>query len=165
MSQDRAHPAADRPRDDDPPRRVIVAGFGPVGRSVTEQLTAAGVATTIVDLNPHAAAVQHRLRREIVLGDVTDPAVLTDAGIQSAAALILAIPDERAAVRACRVARKLNPDLFIAARTNFVSQGLLASEAGADHVTVEEIVTAEAMKQAVVHALLGEGGEEVVRGS
>lgn len=132
-------------------KRVIVAGFGPVGRCVTEQLRGEGVHITLIDTNPATIATQAKLGLSTVLGDVTDPAVLKAAGIESADALILAVPNEDVVVRACTQARKLSRKVFIAARTNFVSLGLLATKAGADHVTVEEIVTAEAMRNAVVH--------------
>ncbi len=67
-----------------------------------------------------------------------------------------AIPDEHQAIEACRIARQLNPHIYIAVRTNFVSQGMLATQAGANHVVVEEVVTADAMQCAVVQQLLGE---------
>ena len=135
-------------------RHVIVAGYGLVGRMAAQRLDAEGVSITIIDTNPQTCERQSELARTVVAGDVTDPAVLKQAAVDSADALILAIPDETAAVRACAVARELNPDIFIAARTNFVSQGLLATEAGADHVVIEEVVTAEAMEKAVVDRLL-----------
>lgn len=136
-------------------RHIIVAGFGPVGRTVTEQLEQAGVRVTVVDAN--AATIQrlHGLKKRVLHGDVRDPEVLRAAGIDTADALILAIPDERQAVDACAVARRLNPHIYLAARTNFVSQGLLAREAGADHVVIEEIATAEAMQRAVMEQVLG----------
>ena len=137
-------------------RRVIVAGYGPVGRVVVQQLEAAGVEPTIIEMNEQTIHRQHALHKHVVHGDVCDPAVLRAAGIDRADALILAIPDEHQAVKACGIARGLNPKIFIAARTNFVSQGLLASEAGADHVVVEEIATAEAMERAVERHVLGE---------
>lgn len=132
-------------------KRVIVAGFGPVGRCVTEQLRGEGVQITLIDMNPATIATQAKLGLQTVLGDVTDPAVLKEAGIEQADALILAVPNEDVVVKACTEARKLSRRVFIAARTNFVSRGLLAQKAGANHVTIEEIVTAEAMRNAVVH--------------
>lgn len=141
-------------------RRIIVAGYGPVGRTVAEQLEEAGAQVTIIDANVSTIERQQALDKHVVHGDVRDPEVLRAAGIDSADALILAIPDEREAVAACGVARKLNPHIYLAARTNFVSQGLLAREAGADHVVIEEIATAEAMQRAVMQQLLGEKNDE-----
>jgi len=62
-------------------------------------------------------------------------------------------------VEACRVARELNPDIFIAARTNFVSKGMLCTQAGADCVIIEEIVTAKAMQRAITERLNGDSGQ------
>ncbi|MEX0654085.1 MAG: NAD(P)-binding protein [Phycisphaeraceae bacterium] len=135
-------------------RRAIVAGFGPVGRMTAEQLERAGLQVTIVETNLATIERQLHLDRRVLFGDVTDPDILRRAGIDGADALILTIPNEAAAVAACEVARRLNPAIFIAARTSFLSQGLLATQAGADHVVVEEVVTAEAMQRAVVDRLL-----------
>lgn len=137
-------------------RHAIVAGYGPVGRLVAQRLEKHGLKVTILERNLETIERQLGLDKQVCYGDVLDPEALRTAGIEKADALILAIPNEQAAVEACRVARELQPEIFIAARTNFFSQGLLASEAGADAVVVEEIVTAEAMRKAVIDALLGE---------
>lgn len=130
--------------------RIIVAGFGPVGRAIIEQLPKEGVNVTIIEMNEATVATQAKLGRLTVHGDATDPQVLKAAGIEKADVLILAMPDEQAAIAACQVARKLAPSIYIAARANFLSHGLMCSQAGADHVTVEEVVTADAMRKAVM---------------
>lgn len=136
-------------------KHVIVAGYGPVGRVVVEELESAKVEITIIELNKSTVDRVIQQGRKAIYGDVTDPDALAEAGIVEADALILAVPNEDLAVKACQVARKLNPNIFIAARTNFLSKGLLATEAGADHVVIEEVVTAEAMQKAVYERLLG----------
>ncbi|WP_236254477.1 NAD-binding protein [Mucisphaera calidilacus] len=133
--------------------RAIVAGYGPVGRLVAERLEASGFEVVIVELNLDTIERQLDLDRRIVYGCATDPDTLRIAGIEAAQALALTIPDEKEVVRACRVARSLNPGIRITARTNFVSQGLQAKQAGADAVIIEEIVTAEAMRDAVLQAM------------
>lgn len=144
------HASAPRPAS----QRVIIAGYGPVGRAVAELLVDTGVHVTIIELNLVTIEKQLKLKRNVVYGDCADLRTLECAGIRDAAALILAIPDEDKALAACAVARQANPDIFIAARTNFLSKGMLATRAGADEVIVEELVTAEAMKQAVLKRLL-----------
>lgn len=133
---------------------VIVAGYGPVGRVVCDLLETSRFAVTVIDINERTTEKQHPYKRRFVLGDVRNPMVLVEAGIRQATALILGIPDEDQAVIACRVARELSPNIFIAARTNFVSKGLLATQAGADHVVIEEVITAQAMKQAIMEHLI-----------
>lgn len=139
-------------------RHVIVAGYGPVGRLCAKQLESSGVNVTIVELNEETLARQLRLNKDVVYGCATDPEVLRTAGIEKAEALIITVPNEDDALEACKVARQLNPGLFIAARTNFFSKGLLCQAAGADQVIVEEVVTAEAMRRAVVERLADKAG-------
>lgn len=135
-------------------RKVIVAGYGPVGRCVAQKLDQVGCEVTIIEMNPKTVEKQTALGRRIILGDATQADVLHEAGIENADALVLAVPGEEQALVACRIARQLNDHIFIAARTNFLSKGMLATQAGADHVTVEEVVTADAMKDAVTAHLL-----------
>ena len=136
-------------------RRVIVAGYGPVGRVIIDNLEEAGIDVTIIELNPNTVENQSRLGRSIIHGDAANPSVLERAGIGKADALIVTIPDQDAAVRACSVARQLVPDIYIAVRTKHLSRSFLAAEAGADHVTSEEIAVAEQMQRAVMDRFAG----------
>ncbi len=139
--------------EDDDRQRVIVAGFGPVGRAVVDRLTAAGVACTIIELNPATVDAQTKLGRRIIFGDASNEAVLESAGVERAEAVILTIPDDEATLRACEMIRRLAPTTFIAARANFVSRGMLASGLGADLVTVDELAAAEIMQREVIDRL------------
>ncbi|MEC9374381.1 MAG: cation:proton antiporter [Planctomycetota bacterium] len=134
-------------------RKVIVAGFGPVGRAVVDKLREAGVSVTIIELNPATVKTQAKLGREIVFGDVSNAEVLESAHVQDADAVILTIPDDAAVLAACKTIRTLAPDVFIAARTDFLSRGMLATGFGADLVTVDEIATAEVMQREVLKKL------------
>ncbi len=133
--------------------RVIIAGYGPVGRSLAERLVKRGVPVTVIELNPKTVEKQATLGRSIVYGDVTNPEVLESAGIRVADALVITVPDELAVMRACQVAKLMSPGLFIATRTTYLSQAIKARELGADSVIVEEIVTAEAMANLVTELL------------
>ncbi|HEX8875841.1 MAG TPA: NAD-binding protein [Phycisphaerales bacterium] len=135
-------------------RTVIIAGFGPVGRALADQLIRHGVPITVVDINAETVRMQERLGVPVLCGDITDPEVLLTAGIETAAALAITIPDGTDAVKACATARALSPDVHITARTTFLSQGLEAVRAGADSITVEEIATADALARAVTQQLV-----------
>ncbi|MCC6676278.1 MAG: cation:proton antiporter [Phycisphaerales bacterium] len=139
--------------------RVIIAGFGPIGANLAERFRRLGVPHTIIELNPATVRRQTRLGRSIIYGDVTNPEVLESAGVREADAIILTIPDEEAMLRACEVIRNLSPRIFIAVRTNFLSRAIMARDKGADHVTVEEMETAQAMEREVVAAIRDRAGE------
>lgn len=134
-------------------QRVIIAGFGPVGRALADALSRHGVPFTIVETNAETVRAQQALGRHAVHGDATDPDTLRAAGIADAAAIAITIPDSDAALEACRTARSLAPDAYIAARVAHMSQAMLARQFGADSVTVEEIATAEALADSVSRVL------------
>ncbi len=139
-------------------RRVIVAGFGLVGRVVADGLSADGAEVTIIELNPGTVQRQTSLGRRVVFGDVANAEVLESAGIREAHALILTVPDEEAVLSACHAARQANPTIFIIARTNYVSKGMVATGLGANDVVIEELATAEAMERVVMKSLADVGG-------
>lgn len=132
---------------------VIVAGFGLVGRAVVDRLQIAEIPYTIVELNPGTVRKQGSLGRAIVYGDISNPEVLESAGVRTADAIIITIPDDDAILVACQAIRAIAPNIFIAARTSFLSNAFLAANAGADHVTVAEVATAEAMAKQVMQQL------------
>jgi voltage-gated potassium channel Kch len=69
--------------------------------------------------------------------------------VHEADAFISTIPDDEATQRAILAVRHESKSIFIAARASFLSKGLQARQLGADHVTIEEIATAEAMAEQV----------------
>jgi CPA2 family monovalent cation:H+ antiporter-2 len=134
-------------------RHVIIAGFGVVGRNLAEHLAAAGIAFNIVDLNAGTVVRQNELGRKTVYGDIANPDVLESAGLHDAEAVVITIPDDAMALRACETIRTIRPDIFIAARASYLSRAIMAHEAGADHVTIEEVVTAQDMAVKVVEQI------------
>ena len=156
---------ADTPDEEGPEERplrhIILGGFGPIGHRIADHLARAGVSYTLVELNPDTVAEQLRQHRSIVFGDVGNLAVLESAGIGHADALILTIPDEDAVMRACAVARRRAPDIFILARTGLVSKSALTARVGADQVVVDEMATAEAMLRVVAERLRAAEPQEV----
>ena len=99
----------------------------------------------VVDLNPKTIVRQTKLGRNAIFGDVINHEVLETAGIRTAKAVAITIPDDEAMLHACRAIRAVGPEVKIAARANIMSTALQAREHGADDVTVQEVATAEAM--------------------
>ncbi|GAB5496314.1 MAG: cation:proton antiporter [Phycisphaerales bacterium] len=140
-------------------KRVVVAGFGPVGRVVADRLAQAGCQITIVEINPETVRKQSSIGRRVIFGDITNEEVLHSAGVIGADAVLLTMPDDEAVLRATRHIRELNSTAFIAARTHYLSGAFLAKEVGANVVTVEELATADAMA-AQVQEFLGTSAED-----
>lgn len=135
--------------------RVVIGGFGPVGRAVAEELDKQAIAYSIIEMNAETVRTQTRLGRRIYFGDLANPGVLESAGLLTADALVLTIPDEAASMRACSIARKLSGGVFIALRTGMSSYANVARGEGADVVVIDELATAQAMQRAVLDRLRG----------
>jgi CPA2 family monovalent cation:H+ antiporter-2 len=100
-----------------PPIRsdVVICGYGRVGRDVGLIIGDAGFTFTVIDLD----SVEVRELRErgirAYYGDAGSEPVLIRAGIEHARILALAAPDLIAASQAVRIARRLNPDVWVIA--------------------------------------------------
>ncbi len=117
---------------------VVIVGFGLAGRCIAELLSTAKIPYTIIEQNPVTVETQRALGREIFEGEATDAETLRKAGLNSASILALTIPDEEAVLTATSLARRLSPDIYIIARTNYSSKGMRASQLGADDVIKAE---------------------------
>lgn len=124
------------------PSHVIVAGFGVPGRAVVEMLHEANVSYCIVELNRATVERCEKFGEHIIEGDATAEATLREAGIERATLVVIAIPNEQAALSATKLARSLNKSARIVTRCHFISKGLEAKMLGADDVIVEEQVVA-----------------------
>ena len=117
---------------------VIIVGFGLAGRCVADLLNHAKIRYTILERNPVTVATQRALGREIIEGDATDSETLLQAGLATSSILALTIPDEEAVLTATALARRLSPEIYIIARTQYASKGMKAAQLGADDVVKAE---------------------------
>ena len=126
-------------------RRAIVAGFGPVGRRVTQHLEEAGFRCTVVELNPATVRNETEAGRSVVFGSIANADVLDSAGIDHADLLVITMLDEDSAAHAAALARRRNPGLFIAARAGLASHVETLQRSGVDYVLADESAAADAM--------------------
>jgi len=133
------------------PELVIVAGFGLAGRWSVEVFDRFGIEYVIVEKNPVTVKLQEAIGRSVLLGDISDEDTLRAAGIERAGLLALAMPDEQAVLAAIRIARRINPNVYIIARTNFTSQGMEATRLGANAVIKAEEAVADRFYRLLMH--------------
>jgi Trk K+ transport system NAD-binding subunit len=120
------------------PAHAIIAGFGVPGRRVAEILESRGTPYTVIETNPATVNRAGKPGRQLVCGDASDEQILRQAGIETAMLLVIAIPDESAALAATRLARQLNPAIRIITRTHYTSVGMEARHLGANEVVIAE---------------------------
>jgi monovalent cation:H+ antiporter-2, CPA2 family len=120
---------------------VIVAGYGLNGRNLAAALRSIRAPYLIVELNAQTVR-QARARGEPAFyGDATREEILRGLGAERARMFVVAISDPAATRRMVRVARALNPRIYIIARTRYVVEMPELTRLGADVVIPEEFET------------------------
>lgn len=130
-------------------KHVIVIGFGVPGRLVVEQLQSRNISFNVIEMNAQTVERCASLSEQMIQGDAREEAVLKQAGAGRATLIVVAIPDERAAVEITRVARSLNSSATIVTRCHYTSKGMEAVARGASEVVVAETVVAQAMARVI----------------
>ncbi|NLX06923.1 MAG: hypothetical protein GXY33_17435 [Phycisphaerae bacterium] len=135
---------------------VIIAGYGLAGRFVADVFRRHDVPFVVVERNPRTVAVQRDLGASIIEGDIREENTLREAGVERAAVLALTVPDEQAVLEATIIARRVNPKIYIVARTQYASAGLQVARVGADEVVQAEYAVAMQFYQSFIRKL-GDG--------
>jgi K+:H+ antiporter len=117
---------------------VIIVGMGMCGKSLARAAREAGIAYTILDMNPETVRLEKQRGEPIHFGDATHEAVLKHANIKKAKVVAVAINDPIGSIRIVRRIRKINPNVYLVVRTNFVEEVKMMYKAGADDVIPDE---------------------------
>ncbi len=141
--------------------RAVVVGYGPTGRTVADLLRSNSIAPTIVEMNMETVRALRAQGEAAVYGDATRPETLAEAGVATAGTLVITadLPSSRELIR---VARELNRDLHVLARTATLRELHTVRAGGADAVFSGEGEVALALVAATLHHL-GATGEQIER--
>ena len=110
--------------------KAIIIGGGRVGRAAARSLSEDGIDVTIIDRLPE----RRRPHPTYVIGDAADRAVLDQAGIADAGAILITTHDDSVNVYLTRYCRGLRPDARIVSRSNLGRNVTTLYRAGADAV-------------------------------
>jgi CPA2 family monovalent cation:H+ antiporter-2 len=140
--------------------RVVIIGYGPVGRSLAGLLADAGLEPVIVERASAGVARAQKDGYVAVGGDAARKDVLERAGLVDARALILSSSEVSPAI--VTLAREIAPKLLVLGRAAFLREAPTLEKAGADGVIVAEGEVAYAMAERVLRTL-GASAEELAR--
>lgn len=132
---------------------AVIAGFGVPGRAVGELLAARNMPYCVIELNPRTVDRCSHNGVHMIAGDVREEQILRRAGIERAMLFAVAIPNEGAVLEAVRIARALNPKIYIMARCHFISAGMEAHRRGANEVVIEEQIVAQEFVRLLEHGI------------
>ena len=134
-----AGPGAPVPPRGSPPRsgRWIICGYGRLGREITADLRAEGIAVTVIEPHPSDEGAD-----DVVVADSSAPGVLTSADLVGAVGFVAATNNDTTNLSLVASARKQNPSLFVAARQNQPASGPLFAAMEIDALLVPTEVVA-----------------------
>jgi voltage-gated potassium channel len=112
----------------------LICGFGRVGRQVARDLRAAGASYVVIDSNHDSLQAADDASIPYVEGEASDEAVLREAGIERARALIACVDSDADNIFITLTARELRPDITIVARSGREESDKKLRRAGADRV-------------------------------
>lgn len=126
-----------KPRLPAPPGAWIVCGYGRFGVRIADALRAGGFAVTVIDPAVKAAADVH-----VVNGGGAREDMLTLAGVTDVAGVVAGTNNDSVNLAIAITARKLNPDIFLVARQNLVSNAPLFDALQADMTMISNQIIA-----------------------
>lgn len=131
---------------------VVVVGYGPSGREVVDALVAAGVPTTVIELNPRLRELAGGAVR-IVFGDASRPEVLERARAPHARLVVVTIPEPSSLRRMIMQISHVAPGVPIVARGRYHIYVDQIREAGATEIVDEETITGHELAAVALRAL------------
>jgi monovalent cation:H+ antiporter-2, CPA2 family len=142
--------------------RAVVVGYGPVGCTVARLLRENSVEPTIVELNLETVRQLRAAGFRAVYGDATRPEALKEAGVEGSIVLVLSAMNVRGNPEIIRLARELNPDIRVFARTNYLRETADLKRAHADVTFADEGEVALSMIEVLLRQL-GATAEQIDR--
>ncbi|MQC18781.1 MAG: hypothetical protein DWG80_06890, partial [Chloroflexi bacterium] len=118
---------------------TIVCGHGRVGRVVTSALVEQERPVAVVEVDAQSVIELRQAGVPAFVGTADNEALLELAGIRRAALLVIAVPDRAVARRIAGMARRLNVELRIVARTHEEAERVHLEQMGVDEALFGEM--------------------------
>lgn len=128
---------------------VIICGFGRLGQDLTQQLKHRREDFLIIDSNPEKVLLAGETGILAVHGDATDEAVLEEANLKTAKAIVSALPSDAENVFITLTARNLRSEIQILAKAEQESSCRKLRQAGADKIVMPHRVGAQQMERMI----------------
>jgi CPA2 family monovalent cation:H+ antiporter-2 len=130
--------------------RVVIIGFGRVGRMIAEMLAAHDRAYVAVDSDADAVAAHRKQGFPVIFGDVSRHELVDKLQLGHAAALVLTMDDPVLTVRLTKKVRAWCPGLTIVARARDAGHAAELYRAGATDAVPETLESSLQLSEAVL---------------
>ncbi|MBO1020217.1 cation:proton antiporter [Methylobacterium sp. SD274] len=145
LGRARAEPVPDKQQN-----RVIIAGYGRVGRQVGEMLARHKIPYLALDADAARVSEHRRLGNPVYFGDSSNPELLRRCDIANARALVVTLDNPRAVEAVVEAARAERRDITIVARARDARHATALYELGVDDAVPETIEASLQLSEAVL---------------
>jgi len=127
----------------------IICGYGRMGKHICSEFAAAHYPFVVVEKNPEVVTEIQEKEFMVIQGDATNDEVMTAAGIERAAGLIVGVSSDAENLFIVLSARVMNPGLRIMTRSGEEGSEKKLRKAGADLVVSPYKISAAKIAQAI----------------
>jgi CPA2 family monovalent cation:H+ antiporter-2 len=131
-------------------RRVLIAGYGRVGRLVGEMLDNHAIPWVAAEADPRTVEQARRAGRTLYFGDAGRPEFLQRCGLPDALALVVTMDSPEGAEAIVATARALRPDLTIVVRARDARHAKRLYELGATDAVPETVEASLQLSEALL---------------
>jgi CPA2 family monovalent cation:H+ antiporter-2 len=155
LAKQAAAPVSEAPdlvglQSEEPAGRVLVVGYGRVGRLVGDMLDRHDLPWIAIDRNPSFVQQGRRNRHQVYFGDASRVELLERCGLDHARAVVVTMDSPDAAEAVVAAARGHRPDLTIVARARDARHAARLYELGATDAVPETIEASLQLSEAVL---------------
>jgi CPA2 family monovalent cation:H+ antiporter-2 len=133
--------------------KVLVVGYGRVGRLVADMLTRHGIPWTAVERVPKLIEAARWEGHDVYFGDAAQPELLQRFGLDSALAVVVTMDSLEATAEVVAAARALQPALPILARARDAAEAQRLYELGVSEAVPETIEASLQLSEALLARL------------
>jgi len=130
--------------------KVLVVGYGRVGKLVGEMLRRHQLPWVAAELDPRLVEAGRRAGEAIFFGDASRPEFLERCGLSDAAAVVVTMDNPEGVEAIVAVARQLRPDLTIVARARDARHAQRLYDLGATDAVPETVEASLQLSEAVL---------------
>lgn len=117
---------------------LVIIGYGVSGKNVGIAAKKASIPFMVIEINPETVRQEKLNGVNIIYGDAAQKAVLEHTGIKTAKSIVITAGNPVSTWKIIEVAKRLNPDIHIIARTHFQDTIDSFYTLGADEVISDE---------------------------
>lgn len=130
--------------------KVLIVGYGRVGKLVAEMLDKHDIAWVAVERAPRVMEGERKHGRNLFFGDASRPELLRRCGMMTAPALVVTMDEPEGAEAVVASARELRPDMVIVARARDARHAGKLYALGATNAVPETIEASLQLSEALL---------------